>query len=140
MKLGIFADILTDPLCDTAAELNELGIDTVLFVNNWGQINHTDVCVMSSANIWGFREPVVAVDSVAARMLVECPVPTKRFIYTQEYAWNHFPFEDNMKVYNNPSHTILVGTQFDKAIVESTFHDNVKIVPDLDSKELAKCL
>lgn len=117
-----------------------MGIDTVLFVNNWGQIFHNDVCIMTSVNIWGFRGPVIAVDSVAARMLVECPLPTKRFFFTQEYAWNHFPFEDNLKMYADPTTTIIVENNFDREIFQATFHDNVKVIPDLDPKELAKCL
>jgi len=140
MNLGILADILTDALCDTAAQLNKMGIDTVLFVNNWGQITHMDVSIMCSANIWGFRHPVVAVDGVAARILAECPVPTKRILYTQDYAWNRFTFEDNMKIYNDPASLILVSNTYDRDIFASTFHKNVQIVPDLDPEELAKCL
>lgn len=140
MNFGILTDILTDALCDTAAELNKRGVDTVLFVNNWGQISHTDVSVMCSSNIWGFRHPVLAVDSVAARILIECPVPSQKLFYTQEYAWNNFTFEDNMRVYNDPTITVLVSNDYDRDIFESTFHDNVQVVNDLDPEELIECL
>lgn len=58
------------------------------------------LAVVSSINIWSFDGPVIATDTFSARYLVECPVPSKKYMYVNHIDWGGFDAEDSLKVFN----------------------------------------
>jgi hypothetical protein len=75
--------------------------DIVVFTNNFGPVDvSSPLSIVSSINIWSFDGPVIATDTFSGRYLVDCPVPSKRFLYVNHIDWHGFDAEDCLAVYN----------------------------------------
>lgn len=136
MNIGIYCDTLSDETFEFANDLKSVGHDPIIFTNNYNTINQNDICIMNGVQIWGWNHPIIAMDHIAGRFLAECTTPTKKALVVKEYAWNLFPFEDNLRMFDNDEITLVTLNPHDHEIVKSLFHTNVCLAPGLDYERI----
>ena len=113
--LGIYIDNVGLPWMEHIYRLAEKR-DVVVFTNNFGPVDvSSPLSIVSSINIWSFDGPVIATDTFSGRYLVDCPIPSRKFIYVNNLDWAGFDAEDTLKVYGGL-----------EVIAESTLANDVK--------------
>lgn len=95
--IGVYTDNLTVPWMDSIYRLAEKA-DVTLFTNNYGNVDvYSKIGLLASSFIWSFPYPIIATDTMCARYLYECPIPSRKIFYINRVDWLDFKAEDTIK-------------------------------------------
>ena len=129
-------------------ELNKLSnldyyLDVIVFYSRYEKLIKANYFAMlQEKEVWGFNAPVMATDLDTARILLSCPIPTKKLFYVWDLEWIHKTYDVNylLSIYCHPDIHLLARSESHAKIIEKCFKKPIDILEDFNYERFASII
>jgi len=124
---------------------NNYDIDPILFYREYHKpISTPYFTLMNDIEAWNFHHPVIATDVKSARRLLDCPGPSKKFLYIMNLEWlyiNHaFSYETFAQVYTHDDLNLIARSDEHAKIITNCWKPPMAIIKDFNEVGILEML
>lgn len=148
MRGGIVVDSLgtSQMAFELTSEINKIDQlsvywDIIIFYHSYDRLlKSPHFAMLQEQELWGFNAPCIATNLSTADRLLNCPRPTKKFLYIWDLEWitNNFDVNQMASVYMNPDIELVARSKSHAKIITDCWREPVAIIEGFNYEQITE--